>query len=637
MASRVAFIAEAAVPKELREEVLHALKNHGWAVKPLLADPLRRADVLLKFLRMVDEEQEALIVCLDRGEALCARLAAGHAETPVVALLAEPISPELWHHLAKAPTPGFSLVLPNTADALVAVVERWLGKHQCKAGETEGPLREDSSLPRDDLPEHRVPYENDTEWVDQLASQFRPRLRPSSSGKKLPQDKPCPLDFSSELRRVVSAARELASRLGHDSMTPLHCLAAIVDFDQCSGHELLRKLGVDLGELGRKIAEAMPAGCSLENTSGMPSEEATRLLALSKRVARDRRRRFLTTSDFVEAMATQSDDIPGRLLAECGATADRIAASLATEELREEVAPEMDARAKPETIATAPIDAERVKELAARFLTRRKLEPAAASKASPSRGTEPEPSGVAEPSAPTMTTGRKNEREPLGALAGGTTPGRPLVLSCDPLNPALEIVEKAADSLLEGQIVAFATESMYAIGVDATNRDAVERLYAATGRERSRAVSVLVHSVAQVRRIVREMPPGVEELIEHFWPGPLTLIFRRHPTVFPAISTDDTIGIRIPNHYVALAILSMLGRPVATTGAKIGGTERARQAGDILESMGGRVDVIVDSGSLSAACPSTVLSVVETPYRIVRPGPIGRSELEAVTKLSIVE
>ena len=142
---------------------------------------------------------------------------------------------------------------------------------------------------------------------------------------------------------------------------------------------------------------------------------------------------------------------------------------------------------------------------------------------------------------------------------------------------------------------------------------------------------------AVVRHIVRDMPEGINALIEKFWPGPLTLIFPRREYVLASLSPDNTIGIRMPNHYVALAILSMVGRPLAVTSARLMGQEEALDAGDIVTGFGERIDVVVDSGRLTGQSRSTVLSVVERPYRILRQGLVTRDMLEDVAGVPVIE
>ena len=227
--------------------------------------------------------------------------------------------------------------------------------------------------------------------------------------------------------------------------------------------------------------------------------------------------------------------------------------------------------------------------------------------------------------------------EPRAAAHPADAPKAPLVLPCDATNPPLEVVEQAADALLEGRVVALPTDTGYVLAVDATNREAVERLYEISGRDRARPLAVLVHSTMQLRHIVREIPQRASALMDTFWPGPLTLVFRRHPSVFAGVAGGDSIGIRLPNDYVALAILSMVGRPLAATGTKSADGRVAREAGEIAAQFGDKVDMIIDAGTARESASSTVLSLVETPWRVLRTGTISRQQLEEIAGVTIAE
>ncbi|MCX7626000.1 MAG: L-threonylcarbamoyladenylate synthase, partial [Candidatus Sumerlaeaceae bacterium] len=438
-------------------------------------------------------------------------------------------------------------------------------------------------------------------------------------------------------------ARELAEHHRHALITPLHYLAAIAAYPHCAGHELLAAIGVTPHVLFERALAAVPSTGPEEREQGIaatfvPSDDATELVMRAKLVARERNRQALTTVDFVEGMIRLGDSLAAAILAEFGVTAARIAELLEQLSLREETAAEEQMhRQSPATVPPTELAPEQIHKL------REKLAASRRQGNTERSCSDHEERNIASTECYVgAVVSSASQREP--AEEGSLTPmpeekqkTGPIVLTCDPQNPPLEVVEQAADSLLEGKLVAFPTETVYGLGVDATNLSALERLYEVKGRDRSRAIAVLIHSTAQLRHMVREIPEGVSEIMEAFWPGPLTLVFRRHTQVFQSLAPDDSIGIRMPDHYLALSILSMVGRPLATTSANLSGQPPAREAAEIIVQLGEKVDLIIDGGPSGGHAPSTVLSVMEKPYRVLRVGPISRAQLEEVGKIRIID
>lgn len=204
---------------------------------------------------------------------------------------------------------------------------------------------------------------------------------------------------------------------------------------------------------------------------------------------------------------------------------------------------------------------------------------------------------------------------------------KPKIYRVDSLKPGPEIIEEAALTLLEGGIVAFPTDTVYGIGADATNASAVRRLYEIKIREPLKAIPVLIYSTRQLRSLVRKIPEGVQPVIDKFWPGALTIVFEKYENTFTAVSSDATIGVRIPDNLVCLSVLSMAARPLATTSANLSGLPPATTAQRVLEYFGDKIDVILDAGPTAGEVVSTVLSVVNLPFEILREGRISRAEL----------
>lgn len=194
----------------------------------------------------------------------------------------------------------------------------------------------------------------------------------------------------------------------------------------------------------------------------------------------------------------------------------------------------------------------------------------------------------------------------------------------------LEIVEEAVDCLLDGGIVAMPTDTVYGLAVDATNDEAVERLYELKGRDPERAIALFIDSQRELASLVRNLSVEVRNLLEAFWPGPLTVVFERRGTDFSRLCSGRTLGVRLPDHTVPLTLIQELRRPIACTSANPSGEPSASSAAQIERYFGEGVNMILDVGELPERPASTVLDVSKTPYCILREGSITRDQLGAV-------
>lgn len=182
-----------------------------------------------------------------------------------------------------------------------------------------------------------------------------------------------------------------------------------------------------------------------------------------------------------------------------------------------------------------------------------------------------------------------------------------------------------------GGLVAIPTETVYGLAADAENAGAVARIFAAKERPAGHPLIVHVASTAQARELAAEWPAAAAALAEQFWPGPLTLIVPRGPRI-PDVVTGGRPGValRVPAHPVALALLRAFGGPLAAPSANRHEQLSPTRAAHVLESLGERVDLIVDGGPTRAGIESTLVDLTVDPPRILRPGPLGLAVLRAV-------
>jgi L-threonylcarbamoyladenylate synthase len=204
-----------------------------------------------------------------------------------------------------------------------------------------------------------------------------------------------------------------------------------------------------------------------------------------------------------------------------------------------------------------------------------------------------------------------------------------LVLRVDPEHPDPEKVELAARKLREGGLVAFPTETVYGLGADALNPGAVLFLFEAKKRPLDNPPIVHVGEREEIHALAEEVPPEAEELARRFWPGPLTLVLRKSPSV-PSVTTCglETIALRMPRHEVALALIRRSRTPVAAPSANLAGRPSPTRAEHVLQDLDGRIDLILDGGPTAVGVESTVLDLTVDPPQILRPGGTPREALE---------
>jgi L-threonylcarbamoyladenylate synthase len=196
-----------------------------------------------------------------------------------------------------------------------------------------------------------------------------------------------------------------------------------------------------------------------------------------------------------------------------------------------------------------------------------------------------------------------------------------LVLKVDSQEPEIGTIRIAADFIRKGGLVAFPTETVYGLGADALNPKAVLALFEAKKRPLDNPPIVHVGNIRDVNRLVKEVPLNTEMLMKRFWPGPLTLIFKRSEVV-PEVTVAglDTIAIRMPRHNVALALIRESGCPIAAPSANLAGKPSPTSAEHVLEDLNGRIDVVLDAGPTHIGVESTVLDMTVDPLQVLRPG-----------------
>ena len=193
-------------------------------------------------------------------------------------------------------------------------------------------------------------------------------------------------------------------------------------------------------------------------------------------------------------------------------------------------------------------------------------------------------------------------------------------------------ISRAAETLRRGGLVAFPTETVYGLGADADNAGALARLYAVKGRPGEHPVIVHVGSPGQLDDWAADVPVAARRLGDTLWPGPLTIVVRRAARVLDAVTGGgDTVGVRVPDQSVALALLRAFGGGIAAPSANRFGHVSPTTAGDVRADLGDDVDVLLDDGPCTVGVESTIVDCTGDELVILRPGGVSRERVEEVS------
>ena len=194
-----------------------------------------------------------------------------------------------------------------------------------------------------------------------------------------------------------------------------------------------------------------------------------------------------------------------------------------------------------------------------------------------------------------------------------------------------KVIEEAGSILKRGGLVAFPTETVYGLGGNALDEQAAEKIYAAKGRPSDNPLIVHIAEFGALEQIAAEIPKEAKKLADAFWPGPLTMIFRKTDKV-PKGTTGglDTVAVRMPDHPVALALIRAAGGYVAAPSANLSGRPSPTCAAHVQEDLDGRIEMILDGGDVGIGLESTIVDLSEETPTILRPGYINQQMLENV-------
>lgn len=213
------------------------------------------------------------------------------------------------------------------------------------------------------------------------------------------------------------------------------------------------------------------------------------------------------------------------------------------------------------------------------------------------------------------------------------------VLAVDQENPEEGAVVDAARIMKDGGIISFPTETVYALGADAYNEDMVAKIYRIKRRERSKPFSVFLRGKEDAEKVADFISPHAEKLMEKFWPGPLTLVFKSSdPKLSMVLAKGNKLGIRVSPSRLVTRLLEEARVPITATSANISGKKSCVAANRVFYFFNGRIDMILDGGKSKVFLPSTVLDVSTDEVSLIRLGHVPLDEIrKVVPKITIPE
>jgi len=201
------------------------------------------------------------------------------------------------------------------------------------------------------------------------------------------------------------------------------------------------------------------------------------------------------------------------------------------------------------------------------------------------------------------------------------------ILEVKPNAPSADVIAEAASAIRAGGLVVYPTETVYGLGADASSNKAVEKIFALKGRKAEKPIPIAVNSIDMAHQIA-ELTPAAEVLFK-FLPGPLMIIVKVKPNVSKLITAGTgKVGLRVPDHPVALKLIDFVGGPITSTSANLSGKPAPLTVKEALEQLGGKVDIALDAGKCKLGVPSTVVDATTRKLKILRKGPISEEKIK---------
>jgi len=211
------------------------------------------------------------------------------------------------------------------------------------------------------------------------------------------------------------------------------------------------------------------------------------------------------------------------------------------------------------------------------------------------------------------------------------------IIRINPIYPDKALIAEVAEVIVKGGLVAFPTETVYGLGANAYNTEAVKKIFIVKNRPPDNPLIVHISDLEMLHLVAEEIPEKAWRLIKKAWPGPLTLILKKKRELPRTVTGGlDTVAVRLPGHPVAIELIKAAGTPVAAPSANLSGRPSPITAEHVVKDLWGKIEVIIDSGETFFGVESTVLNILTDPPTLLRPGPVGVEEIEAIIEERII-
>jgi L-threonylcarbamoyladenylate synthase len=205
----------------------------------------------------------------------------------------------------------------------------------------------------------------------------------------------------------------------------------------------------------------------------------------------------------------------------------------------------------------------------------------------------------------------------------------PVIIKIDADRPEPDRIDQAVAILKSGGVIAFPTETLYGLGADARDPAAIDKTFGIKGRDFKNPILVVIGDVRHLEAFAESIPTEAQKLMDRFWPGPLTIVFRAAPSVSPKLTAGSgKIGIRLTSHPIAMAISRRLGGPLTATSANLSGSPECSSAAEVLSQLEGKLDGVVDGGQTPGGKGSTIVDATVSPIKILREGVIAAALIQ---------
>jgi len=207
----------------------------------------------------------------------------------------------------------------------------------------------------------------------------------------------------------------------------------------------------------------------------------------------------------------------------------------------------------------------------------------------------------------------------------------PVIIKINPEHPEPERIDEAVAILKNGGVIAFPTETFYGLGADARNEAAIDKIFDIKGRDFSNPILVVIGEGTDVDTFAEYIPTEARKLMECFWPGPLTIIFKAACIVSPKLTAGSgKIGMRLSSHPIARELSKRLGGPLTATSANLSGKAECSSAAEVISQLEGKLDGVVDGGYTPGGKGSTVVDISSRPPKVLREGMIPSSLIQDI-------